>query len=212
MSNHVMTVDFLGQVIKANTSDNTVCLNDLFNAGNSYRLSTGQAALQMPSFLKSKTVEDYLQAASLEWNVPVESFIRREGKGNNTRTYVHLSLAVLAAESLSPRFHAYVHKTFIEGKLLEYRELGGTEFKKLNAYIDLYLPEREGRDNKGIFINVAKLIRNKVLGEDKTTEDWNSATAAATHCRYEYENTLCTLLKLNVVKNYDHLKELINAL
>lgn len=211
MSNYLMSVDFFGNVVRAQTDGNRICLNDLFTAGNALRLSEGKAALQMASFLRAKGTEEYLEAAAQEWNIPKEALITREGRGNLTRTYVHASIALLAAESMSPRFHAHMHRVFIEGKLLEFRERGGTEFKNLNASIDQYLPGREGRDNKGVFIQVAKALRIRVLGTDDVA-GWNTASVTQTHERYEVENKLCDLLRLGLVRDYDHLKELITKL
>lgn len=212
MSNYLVNVSFFGNVIRAQTCGNLVCLNDVFVAGNALRLAEGKPALQMNAFLQAKSLSEYVAAAADEWNLPQDSFITREGKGRNTRTYVHVSVALLAAESMNPRFHAHVHRTFLEGKLLEFRERGGTEFKRLNACIDQYLPEREGKDNKGVYINVAKLLRSRILGENACTDDWNSASVDQTHLRYEWENKLCDMLRLGVVKNYEHIKSLIACL
>lgn len=212
MSNHKVKVMFFNMEIIAHTEGGLVSLNDIFNAGNSYRLSNNKAALQLNSFLKSKGLDEYLDAASDEWNIPKEEFIQTIGKGKNTRRMVHLSVALLAAEQLSPRFHAFIHKTFIEGKLLEFRDRGATEFTKLNASIDQYLPEREGKDNRGVYITAAKLIRSKILGEGAKTEDWNSATVEQTHRRFEIENKISDMLRLGVIANFDHLKQLIDKM
>lgn len=212
MSNYPVSVQFFGNVVRAQTAGNRICLNDMFIAGNAVRLSEGKPALQMPSFLNSKTLNDYVEAAAHEWNIDKAQFIVKEGRGKNTRTYVHVSVAMLAAEFMSARFHAHVHRVFIEGKLLEFRERGGTEFKNLNAAIDLYLPDRIGKDNKGVYINIAKLIRERILGADAKTEDWNSATVAQTHLRYDWENKMCDMLRLGVIRDYEHAKEIINKL
>ncbi len=212
MSNYPVSVQFFGNVVRAQTAGNRICLNDMFIAGNAVRLSEGKPALQMASFLNSKTLNEYIEAAAHEWNIDKAQFIAKEGRGKNTRTYVHVSVAMLAAEFMSARFHAHVHRVFIEGKLLEFRERGGTEFKNLNAAIELYLPDRLGKDNKGVFINVAKLIRERILGSEAKTEDWNVASVAQTHLRYEWENKLCDMLRLGVVRDYDHIKQLIHKL
>ena len=212
MSNYPVSVQFFGNVVRAQTAGNRICLNDMFIAGNAVRLSEGKPALQMASFLNSKTLNEYIEAAAHEWNIDKAQFIAKEGRGKNTRTYVHVSVAMLAAEFMSARFHAHVHRVFIEGKLLEFRERGGTEFKNLNAAIDLYLPDRIGKDNKGIYINIAKTIRERILGSEAKTEDWNVASVAQTHLRYEWENKLCDMLRLGVVRDYDHIKQLIHKL
>lgn len=212
MSNYNVSVEFFGNVINAQTEGNRICLNDMFNAGNCIRLSQGKPALQMNAFLNSKGLYEYVEAAADEWNLPKDYFISKEGRGKNTKTFVHVSIALLAAESMSPRFHAHVHKTFIEGKILEYRALGGTEFKKLNSSIDQYLPDRIGKDNKGVYIQIAKIIRSRILGDNAKTPDWNTATAHQMNLRYDWESKICSMLNLGVITSYDHLKDLIGKL
>jgi len=212
MSNYHVSVEFFGNVVRAQTEGSRVCLNDMFQAGNAIRLGLGKPALQMNAFINSKGVAEYIEAAAEVWNLPQEHFIAREGKGKTTKTYVHVSVALLAAESMSPRFHASVHKVFIEGKLLEFRECGGTEFKALNATIDSSLPERQGKDNKGVFIQIAKLIRERVLGEGAKTSDWNSASVEQTQLRYDWERKLCDMMRLGLIRNYDHLKDIVGKL
>lgn len=210
MSNHIMSVNILGNEIRAETSGCMVSLTDIERAGRLYRLQNNMPDYQMAAFLESKLLKSYIVAASEVWALPEDSFLIRSGRGKTARTMAHISVGILLAEQISPHFHAAVHKEFIEGKLLEFRDLGGTEFKALNSAIDSYLPERELKEsNKGIFISVAKLLRTKILGE---SEDWQSATVAQTHLRYEYEKQLSQMLKLGVVKNYDHLKDLIEKL
>jgi len=212
MSNYQVSVEFFGNVVRAQTEGNRICLNDMFIAGNAIRLGLGKPALQMQSFLNSKSLAEYVDAASQVWNLPVEHFIKKEGSGKNTRTYVHVSVALLAAETMSPLFHASVHKVFIEGKLLEFRESGGTEFKALNATIDSYLPDRQGKQNKGVFIQIAKLIRSRILGGDAKTEDWNSASVEQTQLRYDWERKLCEMMRLGLIKDYEHLKDIVGKL
>jgi len=212
MSNHTLSVDFFGNTVRAQTDGSRVCLNDLFMAGNAYRLSNSKPALQMSSFLGSKSLIEYKEAAAEEWNIPKEDFIKKEGKGAKTRTYAHISIAMLAAESISPRFHAHVHRVFVEGKLLEFRERGGTEFMKLNAAIDQYLPGRDGKDNKGVFIQTAKQLRGRIISHDSKAGDWDFASVDQTHMRYDWEHKLCEMLRLSLIRNYDHLKEIISKL
>lgn len=207
-----MNIDFFGNDVRAETNGLLVCLNDLFNAGNAWRLSNGKPALQLASFLSSVGLNDYLKAASKEWNISEDGLLYKTGIGKKTRTMCHVSVALLAAELISPEFHAKSHRVLIEGKLLEFREYGGTEFKALNVSIDLYLPEREGKDNKGVYIQCAKRLREKILGGGKVTDDWNNATVAETHKRYDCEKRLTDYLKMGFVKNFDHLKELIEII
>lgn len=211
MSNYIMSIDFLGTPVRAETSGVVVSLNDLVLAGNAYRTGKGQAVFQLAAFINAKGTQEYIEAASEVWGVPKEKLLYKVGKGKYTRTMAHISVAILAAEQISPRFHAQVHKTFIEGKLLEFRELGGTEFRVLNACIDQHLPGREGKkSNQGVFIQVAKRLRAKLLGAEATAEDWAKASVAQIHSRYEAENKLSEILRLGLVRDYQHLIELID--
>jgi len=207
-----MEVDFFGSSVRAETNGYLVSLNDLFTAGNVWRLQNGKAVLQLGSFLNSKGLSEYIDAACKEWGLSEDSFVKRVGKGKYTRTMVHLSVAILAAEYISPVFHARVHREFIEGKLLEFRSLGSTEFTTLNAAIDQYLPGREGKDNKGVFIGVAVKLREKILGKGATTESWNKAPVGQTQLRFDIEKKLSWSLKAGLIKDYDHLKAVIEAL
>lgn len=214
MSGFEMRVDFFGKSVRAKTEGNLICLNDLFWAGNAVRVTDeGKPSLQLANFLSSKTLEDYVAAASEEWGIPQSELIQKGGRGRTSATYAHVSVALLAAEQLSVRFHVHVHRVFIEGKLLEFRQMGGTEFISLNASIDKYLPEREGKDsNRGVYINVAKALRTKILGVDAEADAWAIATVEQTHRRFEIENKLCDFLRLGMIRNYEHLKDIIARL
>lgn len=207
MSNYIMQVDFFGNSVRCETEGLMVSLNDLFNAGNLWRLQNKMPVYQMHAFLNSAALTEYVKAAADEWCMPADKFITRAGKGKTTRTMVHISVAILAAEQISPAFHAKVHRTFVEGKLLEFRDHGGTEFKSLNAALDMRSQEVLGKPaHKGHFIQVATLLRARLLNEG---QDWNTASVAQTHRRWEAEQTLVKLLQLGVVRDWEHLKELI---
>ncbi len=207
-----MQIDLFGNSVTANTDGYLVNLNELCNAGNAWRLSNGRPIYQLPKFLESKTLADYLPAAAKEWGMPISSFLTKSGKGKSSCTMAHVSVALLLAEQISPEVHAKVHRVFIEGKLLDFRMMGGTEFKSVNVAIDSFLPGRNGKDNKGIYIQTAIKLRTKLLGKDAKLGDWDNATVAQTHARYEAESTIVKLLSLGVVRDYDHLNELIDKI
>ena len=211
MSNYVMQVDFFGGSVRCDTEDRMVSFTDLARAGNQWRINKGLALRPLAQVMDSAGFAEFKKVA--ECNLPDAELVRVEGKGSAKRTMGHIILAVYLAEQYSPEFHYQVISTFVEGKLLEFREYGGTEFKTMNTAIDLYLPGREGKDsNKGIYINAAKLLRDKILGKDAKTEDWNAATVAQTHARFEAEHYIAKMLKHGVVRDWEHLKEIIGKL
>ena len=61
----------------------------------------------------------------------------------------------------------------------------------------------------GIYINTAKLLKAKILGDDGK---WNSATPIQLTKRAKFEEKLITLLEMDVVRDWNHLKELIHKL
>lgn len=212
MGNYNMRIDLFNNKVQCSTEGFMVSLNDLERAGNAWRLSNGYAYYQLAAFLSSKTLEEYIKAAAKVWDLPEDTFLRKAGKGKTSRTMAHISVAMLFAEQMSPEFHAMVHKTFIDGRILEFRGYGGTEFTNLNMLIDSELPERRGKDNKGVFIQTAIALRNKILGKDAKAGDWDSATVEQTHLRYEHEAYLCRSLRMGLIRDYEHLKEIIEKL
>lgn len=203
----------LGQLVQATQIDaQKVNLTAFVEGLNKMLEAEGKPACQMASVLRSKGFQDYLQAASEEWNLPKTDLLSR-GVKNKSATIAHLSVALYVAEQSSPRIKVQAHKFLVDSEVEKYQATGGTEFKTLNANIEAYLPGREHKSsNKGVFIQIAKRLREKILGPDATTESWNHADVDQTHKRYEWENKLSDMLRLGVVKDFNHLKELIDKL
>jgi hypothetical protein len=195
-------------------------LTDLFRLGNQQRGKDDKAPLNTTLFLKSKSTQEFIQALSEELNIDKDTIIKRKGKGRNSKTYAQLHFLIYCAEKLSPRFHVRAIETFISHNILQIRDDGGNAFKALNIAIDAYLPERDDKSsNRGIYIQCAKLLRDKVFFDKdidypKDGLVWNSnyATYEKLELRDKYEEKLITLLEMNVVQNYEHLKEFIGKL
>jgi len=89
----------------------------------------------------------------------------RGGKVEDRGHYMHLNLLLKLATILDKDLEAQIYMIFIEKKILEHRDAGGENFKRLNRAIDT-LPDRskelKPKGNKGCYINVAKLIRKKL--------------------------------------------------
>lgn len=204
MSNYIMNVNFFGHDVRCETENNLVSLNDLVIAGNKWRGENGLPLKNIADLTKTQAYADFRDAVASTLNVSPESLVQTV-MGRKGRTMVHVFLAIYVAEQISPLFHVKVIQTFVEGKLLEFRDLGGTEFKNLNAAIDLYLPDRLGKDNKGVYITLAKIIREKILGQNTT---WDSATVDQTHSRYSIEKRLVDYLRQGLITDYEHLKQI----
>lgn len=212
MGNYIMEVDFFGNSVRCETDGLLVCLNDLVTAGNAHRASNQRPLKRLQDMTTTDGFAMFAKVVSERNKIPMDELLIVRGKGRGARTMGHYILAVYIAEQMSPEFHVEVISTFVEGKLLEFRELGGTEFKTLNAAIDRHLPKRDGKDNKGVFIQIAKLLRCKILGKDAEAGDWNDCATAQTHMRYEAEKQLVKFLEMGLVRDYEHLKELVEKL
>jgi hypothetical protein len=210
MSNYTMQIDFFGNSVRADTAGSLVSLTDLARAGNMWRATRGLQVKTLQAVVESVGFQEFVKVAQAD--MPTTKVLQVCGSGTTKRTMAHVIVAVYFAEQFSVEFHYEVIKTFVSGKLLEFRDYGGTEFKALNLAIDMYLPEREGKDNKGVFIQVAKTLRARILGEDATAGAWDTATVAQTHARYESEKKLSGFLQARLVRDFDHLKELVTQI
>jgi hypothetical protein len=116
---------------------------------------------------------------------------------------------VYAAEYLSVAFHVEVIQEFVKGKICEFRDESGDLFKSMNVAIDKHLPDREGMNNKGVYIQVAKLIKEKV---NPNLVSWNFASADELRARIQIEEKIQAFLSVGLINDYQHLKEVIKKL
>lgn len=180
-------------------------LTQLWSCGNLLRLKDGKSVANLSNFLKSGKTIEFIDALKEQGITPMEI----TGRGNTRRTWACLELMIYAAEYVSVSFHVEVIQTFIRGKILDFRDESGDNFKAMNIAIDSYLPERDGKDNKGVRIQVAKQIRHKINPE---LTNWNLASADELKFRCEIEDKITSILKLGLINNYDHLKSVIGEI
>ena len=177
--------------------------------GNSVRLSKGKDVYNAAKYLNGDDMNDFVAALIKKYGGERKDYIRVEGKGSKARTIADIRIAVKLAMKMDSDFELEVIDSFIG--LAEWRLKGGDEFKLLNSAIDRYLPDREGKDNKGCYINIAKIIRNRCIAPERATDPtWNQA-AADKHAqtkRYDLQHKLVGLLELGVVRDWEHLKDL----
>jgi hypothetical protein len=74
------------------------------------------------------------------------------------------------------------------------------------------LPDRIGENNQGIYIQVAKKIRNKL--DILSTKGYNEKEhhSIIQEKRSEYLKSLTDFVKLGLIRDYEHLKEIIDKL
>lgn len=201
-------------------------LTEVWKIGNAYRKMRNLPELDLSHWMRSPETLEYIQAVERDLGLEsaesadyetvnsvltrtITSPLIRTKRGKGGGTWTHLYILLDAAARLDPNFKHQMYKTFVEGRILQWREDSGDEFINLNIAIDAYLPEREGKENTGIFIQVAKQLKAKILNGE---EVWNTATFTQLEKRAKIEKDLCNFLKLGMIKNYEHLKEVIAKL
>ena len=208
-------------------------LNEFWDCGNAYRTQKGLPPKLLANWLRSADTAEYVAAVErelfgfnsviiteLESNPNMVDTITKTSPLFKTRrgryggTWAHLYVLIDAAAYLDPDFKVQVYKTFIEGKLLQRRDEGGENFKAVNIAIDAYLPGREDKDNKFLFIHLSNLIADKLglPNIEKGKNRWNEATLYQTEARSKIEETLTIMLRTGLVRNWEHLKELVEML
>ena len=205
-TNQLMSVAFSEGTV--NVFHNTAMgdLTQLWKVGTIMRVNNGMAVPQLNNFLQSQSTKDFIEVCERKTGKPC---IEVTGRGKNGRTWASIHMMIYAAEYLSTEFHFEVIDAFINNKILEWRDVSGDEFKALNIAIDNYLPNREEKSNKGIYINVARMLLKKV---NPALSSWNDASADELRDRASIENKLVTTLQLGLIKDWEHMKEIIEKI
>lgn len=205
-TNQLVNVTFSNGNVRVFHGTKMGSLTDVFAVGNMMRLQSGKRSAVLSQFLNSKSTIEFISEIEAKHGIKAVEVV---GRGANAGTFGCIQLMIYAAEYLSPRFHLDVIDEFINKKILEWRDVSGDEFKALNIAIDNYLPEREGKSNKGIYINVARMLLKKV---NPDIQSWNDAGADELRARANIENSLVTALRLGLIKDWEHMKEVIEKL
>jgi len=195
-------------------------LSELFKLGNTQRMIEGKTNLNQSQFLKQERTLEFIDVVCQEMGLKKDDVVKKKGKGKNSRFYAQLHFLVYCAEALSPIFHYRVIDLFISEKILMARDVGGDDFKALNALIDTKIPERIGKNNMGLYIYTAKILKEKIFPtidlSEYTRKDniWNSkhATPEVLNKRDEYERKMMTLLEMNVVQSWEQFKGFLEQL
>ena len=222
-TNQVMRVTIGEHTLPIGHKNMMGSLTEVWKIGNAYRTKRGLPELDLSNWLRSPETLEYVKVVEDDLNFKsvfstdlssrgttlaktIESPLITTKRGKGGGTWAHLYILLDAAARLDPQFKHKMYKTFVEGKLLQWRDDGGDEFINLNIAIDAYLPERDGMDNVNVFIYVAKQLKAKILSPYDT---WNTASLPQLEKRARLEKDLCNYLRLGMIRNYDHLKEVI---
>jgi hypothetical protein len=195
-------------------------LSELFRLGNTQRMIEGKTSINQSQFLKQERTLEFIDVVCQEMGLKKEDVVQKKGRGKNSRFYAKLHFLIYCAEALSPVFHYKLIDLFISEQILTVRDVGGDDFKALNALIDTKIPERLGKNNMGLYIHTAKILKSKIFPNvdlsKYTRKDniWNSkhATPEALNKRDDYERKMMTLLEMNVVQSWEQFKGFLGQL
>ena len=204
----------IGQIMEVTFAKGTITINHktlmgdlrkLFDVGNTYRVDAERSSLRMESWLAMDSVKEYIALVSAKTEAPALVATR----GRKGTTQAHLRVLLDAAMYLDATFKDEVISAFVDNQILRWRDLSGDAFLDVNAALALNAEAVLGKDaHQGHFIQLAKKIRARLLPEDHL--GWNYAAAEQLYRRTEVEQTLVKLLQLGVVRDWDHLKELVD--
>ena len=236
-TNQTMTVAIGHNVFSIDHKTMMGNLNQFWDCGNAYRIERGLPAKHLDNWVRSAETAEYAAAVEkklfgfksviithLDSNPNmVESitktsplFKTKRGKGGGT--WAHLYILLDAATFLDPDFKVEVYSTFIEGKLLQHRDESGDRYKPFNMAID-QLPDRVGKDNQWLYKHAANLLAERiglpavsempVDDKGKPMNRWNAATAHQLSERADAEKMLTGMIQFGVVRDWEHLQELV---
>jgi len=219
-TDQLMTISLMGGEILIYHNTAMGNLSELFRLGNTQRMIEGKTPINQSQFLKQERTIEFISVISNETGLSRDEIVKKKGRGKNSKFYAQLHLLIFCAEALSPLFHYKVIDLFISNKILTIRDIGGDDFKDLNALIDKKIPDRVNKNNMGLYIYTAKVLKSKIFPDIDLSEYtgknniWNSnyATAEALRKRDDYEKKMMTLLEMNVVESWEHFKSFLDRL
>lgn len=215
MKHQTMLVAICGETITART-DKMIYLREFAAAGNAIRALKGQPPVNVSQYLVSQDISDFIAALIRKYGGAKADYMRTEGKGKSARVIAHLYVAIKVSMRMDSDFEVEIIDNFVKNQLLDLRLDGGDMFKALNAAIDRHLPSPSG-NNRGRYITAANMIRARCNVERPDTASmttWNQSTAdsVAQKLRLDIEEKLTDMLRLGLVRDWDHLKEIIERI
>jgi hypothetical protein len=215
-------------------------LNDVLKIGNEYRKAKGLREIEMREWLVKENTWEFIIEVERKYGtnfqtldsrvclsnyknssgqidfaklIKLFSVIKSQkgGKPENRGYWSNLYIMLDLATHLDPVLKLEMYEVFIHQKILFWRDLGGDNFKEFNKVVDT-LPDRIGENNQGIYIQVAKKIRNKL--DILSTKGYNEKEhhSLIQEKRSEYLKSLTDFVKFGLIRDYEHLKEIIDKL
>jgi hypothetical protein len=220
-TNQTMILQFSGKTLAVEHKTKMGSLTELWAIGNSIREAKGLTQLDMANYLRSPETLELVQAIERkEGFKPAEPTELKDGRvptiksdlivtkrGRYTGgTWAHLYILLDAASRMDADFKVKMFDILVEGKLLEWRDDSGDSFKAMNVLLDTTVVKTPETRN---YIALAMAIKNNVK---PTGGEWNTANYAELKRRTNIEDRLMTVMKLGLVRDFDHLLQIAGEL
>lgn len=206
MSNYTISVALSEHLIRCDADGRMICLGDLVAVGNKYRTESGQKVKNLADIRLTQGYIEFRRALSNKLRIDKDS-LEVVTKGRKGSTMGHYALAIYIAEQLSPEFHVELITEFMNRRVLEMKDDAGMEYKHLSIELDRSLRIWENVScSKGHCMILANLLADNILPQGVT---WSTASPAHVRARFNAEQTLATMLRLNLIKDWRHFREVV---
>lgn len=209
----LMEIAFTNGVVVANAKTGMIDLKTLEVVGNLYNGVTNETEngyKRLRKYLENSTTQEFIRVCEEKSSKHefgrFNSVLERCGRGRNSKTFASIHIAIDFAMWLNPEFKYEVIDTFVKKRILDFRLLGIDKHKDLNLLLDT-LDDRVGKDNKGIYINTAKLINEKAKGEFGCGWDNKEDSPEIQQRRDQIQKELSMLIKKGYVTSWGDVKE-----
>lgn len=220
-ANVVLEVDFAGEIVMADAKTGMVSLNDIFEVGNTRRVAKGLPAKELKKFFENDDTIEFMDALVKHENVDIlngEKIAQLENptskdiltiskRGRYGGTWGHLLLAVKLATWLDKDFEVQVYKTFVEGKLFDFRLLGIDNYKLLCSSMS-----RKFYCDSYDYSDVATEI-NKKCNNGEFIKGWNyrNATPEIQKLRNDLMDFVIRMLDMEMIRSKNDVLRVIES-
>jgi hypothetical protein len=148
----------------------------------------------------------------LEYSKLISKFqVIKTKRGRGGGTWGHLYIMLDLATTLDADFKVLVFETFVKSKILEWRDIGGDNYILLNKAID-QLADRKGKNNHGVYIQIAKQFREKLKLIETKGYNVKEAIAEIQQKRANWEDKLISMIDVELITSYPQLKKILEKL
>jgi hypothetical protein len=237
MTNQMMNVQIGKEfTIKIGHKTEMGKLNDVLTIGNEYRKRKGYQKIGLDEYLRRTETWEFIFEVEEKYGKTTNREIpglekddknrvlysklmknfsviksQRGGKVENRGVWANLQIMLDLAIYLSPTLRLEMIDVFINQKILFWRDLGGENFKEFNSLIDT-LPDRKGKNNRNLYIEISLEIRRKL--EILKSKGYNEKehNALIQESRANWLNVLSLGIGAGMIKTYEDLIKILEKL